>query len=367
MDAQPSQRFVSVDALRGFDMFWITGGSALITALAAVFGERVREPVARQLEHVSWEGFHFLDLVFPLFVFLAGMGTVFSLGRILEQEGRWAAWRRLLRRCIFIYLLGLFYYNGVAGGFDQVRLVGVLQRIAMSSFCAGICFMYLGKRGLGIVLAIILVGYYILLAFVPIPGETEVRFTVEQNWAVWIDQHYLVGRRWNGHWDPEGLLSGIPAVASCLLGVFAGLAMKDRELSHTTRLRNFLLWGAICLGVGYLWSLHFPIIKVLWTSSYVLWAGGWSFLLLALFYAVVDVLGFQIWARPLVWIGMNAITIYMATSIIDFHDLANRLVGGDIATWIGEPTNALVLHAVQMVLVLALARFLYKHKLFLRM
>lgn len=367
MDSQPSQRFVSVDALRGFDMFWITGGSALVVALAAVFGESVSEPVARQLEHVAWEGFQFLDLIFPLFVFLAGMSIVFSLGKIVEQQGRWAAWRRLLRRCILIYLLGLFYYDGMAQGFDQIRYVGVLQRIAISSFFAGICFIHLGKRGLCVVLATILVGYYILLAFIPIPGETEVSFGIDKNWAVWIDQHYLAGRRWFGHWDPEGLLSGIPAVASCLLGVFAGLAMKDTGLSNKARLSRFLLWGGLCLGIGALWSLHLPIIKVVWTSSYVLWAGGWSFLLLALFYAVVDLLGFQIWARPFVWIGTNAITIYMADCLIDFHDLAERLVGGDVAAWIGVPYNDLLLHAVQMTLVLALARFLYKHKLFLRM
>jgi predicted acyltransferase len=367
MDAQPSQRYVSVDALRGFDMFWITGGSALVTAAAGVFGEQVREPVARQMEHVVWEGFQFLDLIFPLFVFLAGMSTVFSLGKIVEQRGPWAAWRRLLRRCILIYLLGLFYYDGLAGGFDQIRYVGVLQRIAISSLFAGACFIHLGKRGLLTVLVSILVGYYILLAFIPIPGESEVAFTVDKNWAVWIDQHYLPGRRWNGHWDPEGLLSGIPAVASCLLGVFAGLAMKDANLSPRSRLNRFLLWGGLCLGLGALWSLHLPIIKVVWTSSYVLWAGGLSFLLLALFYAIVDMLHFQFWARPFIWIGMNAITIYMADCIIDFNELAQRLVGGDVAARLGEPYNALLLHAVQMALVLALARFLYRRKLFLRM
>ncbi|MHC5183516.1 MAG: acyltransferase family protein [Planctomycetota bacterium] len=364
---QAAKRFVSVDVLRGFDMFWIVGGAEFAQALAALFGQGVHHPVAMQMEHVPWDGFHFMDLIFPLFVFMAGMSTVFSLDKLLETKGKAAAWKRLLKRSILLYLCGLFYYNGMADGVDSIRYVGVLQRIAISSLFAGIGYIYCGKRGLLTILGAILAGYYILLAFVPIPGETDIFFTVEKNWAVWIDKHYLFGHRWNGDWDPEGLLSSIPAIASCLLGVLAGMMMKDKTLADIRRLKHFVVWGIGCLVVGYVWSFHFPIIKVLWTSSFVLWAAGWSFLLLALFYWLTDIKGWQKWASPFVWIGTNSITIYMVVSIVDFYGLANRLVGEDIATLIGETGTVFVSNTIQMLMVLLFVRFLYKKKIFLRL
>ena len=365
MDVQPNKRIVSVDVLRGFDMFWIIGGAGLVTSLTELFGGPAHEVISLHMDHVGWDGFHFMDLIFPLFVFLAGMSTVFSLGKLLETDSKWAAWKRLIKRCLLIYLMGLFYYGGLADGWEQIRFVGVLQRIAISSFFAGICFMYLGKRGLLITLAAILVGYYILSAFIPAPGQTQVGWSIEETWAFWVDKNFLIGR--SGDWDPEGLLSGIPAIASCLLGVLAGMMMKDKSLADGKRLKHFLVWGVGCLVLGYVWSFHFPIIKVLWTSTFVLWAAGWSFLLLALFYTLIDIMRWQKWAQPFIWIGMNSITIYMVTSIIDFHSLANRLVGKDATSLLGEPYANAARHIVQMLLVLLFLRTLYKKKIFLRL
>jgi predicted acyltransferase len=348
-------------------MFWIVGGAEFAQALAALLGQVVHHPVAVQMEHVPWEGFHFMDLIFPLFVFMAGMSTVFSLDRLLETKGKAAAWKRLLKRSILLYLCGLFYYNGMADGVDSIRYVGVLQRIGISSLFAGIGYIYCGKRALLMILGAILAGYYLLLAFVPIPGETEIFFTVEKNWAVWIDKHFLLGHRWNGDWDPEGLLSSIPAIASCLLGVLAGMMMKDKTLTEAGRLKQFTAWGIGCLVVGYVWSVHFPIIKMLWTSTYVLWAAGWSFLLLALFYWLTDIKGWQKWAQPFVWIGTNSITIYMTVSIVDFYGLANRLVGRDIAALIGETGADFISNTIRILMVLLFVRFLYNKKIFLRL
>ena len=367
MDSQVTKRFVSVDVLRGFDMFWIVGGSGFIVALTGLFGETIQHPFAVQMEHVPWDGFHFFDLVFPLFVFMAGMSNVFSLSKTLETQSRSAAWKRLLRRTILLYLCGLFYYGGMADGFDSIRYVGVLQRIAISSLFAGICYIYCGKKGLLTVLGIILAAYYILLAFVPIPGETEVFFTVEKNWPVWIDEHFLFGRKWNDHWDPEGLLSSIPAIGTCLLGVIAGIIIKDRSLTDIGRLKRFGLWGIGCLLAGFIWSLHFPIIKVLWTSTYVLWAAGWSFLLLALFYWLTDIKGWQKWALPFVWIGTNSITIYMTANFVNFYGLANRLIGKDLTDIIGQTTADFAIHAIQILMILVFVRFLHKKNIFLRL
>lgn len=365
MDAQPAKRFVSVDVLRGFDMFWIIGGASLVTSLTKLFGGPAHEVISLHMDHVDWDGFHFMDLIFPLFVFLAGMSTVFSLGKILDVQGKWAAWKRLIKRCLLIYLMGLFYYGGLADGWEQMRFVGVLQRIAISSFFAGICFMYLGKRGLLITLAAILVGYYILSVFIPAPGQTQVGCSLEETWAFWVDKNFLIGR--SGDWDPEGLLSGIPAIASGLLGVLAGMMMKDESLAHGKRLKHLLVWGVGCLVLGYVWSFHFPIIKVLWTSTFVLWAAGWSFLLLALFYWITDMIGWQKWAQPFIWIGMNSLTIYMTVAFVNFHGLANRLIGKDITGLIGDPWADFVRRAVQMALIFLFLRYLYKKKIFLRM
>jgi len=367
MDSQTSKRFVSVDVLRGFDMFWIVGGAGFVTSISGLLGETIHTSVAEQMEHVGWAGFHLMDLVFPMFVFLAGMSNVFSLGKLLETQGKWPAWKRLLKRSVLLYLLGLFYYNGMAEGLEQVRFVGVLQRIAISSLFAGICYIHFNRKGLMAIMGGILLGYYLFMAFVPIPGLGEVSLGEDMNWGRWIDQRYLFGRRWNGDWDPEGLISGFPAVASCLLGVLAGIMIKDKSLTDMGRLKRFLTWGLGCLVVGYVWSYHFPIIKVLWTSSFVLWAAGWSFLLLAFFYWLTDIKGWQKWAQPFIWIGMNSITIYMTVSLVSFYDLADRLIGKDVTNLIGESYASCAQHTIEMLFVLLFVRFLHKKKIFLRL
>ncbi|MSU35025.1 MAG: DUF5009 domain-containing protein [Pedosphaera sp.] len=382
-----SARLMSIDALRGFDMFWIMGADSLGQALAKlVGGAGLMHHLAEQLDHVPWKGFRFYDLIFPLFVFVAGVSSVFSLTKAMESGGPDAALVRVLKRTLLLYVLGLFYYGGFAGKLldsgeftgkiSDIRLMGVLQRIAIASGAAGVLFIYCRPRTLFFWLMAILGGYWALMAFVPVPGVgassfIEGKIVEGKNLANWIDAHYLWGRLWDGDHDPEGLLSNLPAIGTCLLGVLAGIWLKSEKAKPERKAAMLAVAGVSCLFLGFVWGLQFPIIKKLWTSSYVLVAGGWSLLLLAGFYQLVDVWGWRRWCRPFVWVGMNAITVYLASNLVDFDKLAERFAGGDIKRILDRTVangfGGLVLSLTSILLGMLLARALYQRKVFIRL
>ena len=361
-----SGRIVSVDALRGFDMFWIVGGSGFMVALFKLFHPNVQEIILPQLDHAQWEGFTFYDLIFPLFVFLVGMSTVFSLRKLIEREGKWAAHKRLFRRSILLLLMGILYYGGLLNKWPEIRLLGVLQRIALCYFFTGLVFIHFRLRGMIITCLALLVGYWALLSFVPVPGLGEVSFAEGKNWANYVDQHYLIGKRWDGDWDPEGLLSTLPAIGSCLIGVFAALLIKHDSIDAQKKVLYLLGGGVAGVIIGYLWGLQFPVIKKIWTSSYVLVSGGYSCVLLGIFYQIIDIWKFKKWTPFFVWTGTNAITIYMARNIINFNRLAGRFVGGDVLMLLGDEYGHLLQALFSLGLTLLLVRFLYKKGIFLR-
>lgn len=368
--APKAQRLVSLDALRGFDMFWIIGGEEIFHALnAATSGAKFHEPfrfMAWQLTHKDWAGFGFYDLIFPMFVFMVGASLVFSLTKIMATHGRGAALRRVIIRGVVLYLLGLVYYGGLSKTYHDVRLMGVLQRIALAYLFSGILFCFLRARGLAIVTISLLIVYWGLLTFVRAPGESHVSFAEGHNLTNWIDAHYLPGFKWDGDHDPEGLLSTIPAVASCLLGVFAGLLLKDGKIAPFAKALWLIGLGTIAVALGFLWGLQFPVIKKLWTSSFVLVAGGYSSILLGLFYLVIDVWKVRLWAMPFVWIGMNAITLYFVHHLFNFEGFAGRFVGGQFGQHAFGPYAPVATAVLAMFFVFLLARFLYKRQIFLR-
>lgn len=360
-----SPRLLSLDALRGFDMFWIVGAEELVRGLEKIGTNGPLKLLADQLGHKAWDGFHFEDLIFPLFVFIVGVSLVFSLSRNLEQGGRGAALVRIARRAAVLYILGILYYGGFSTPVEKIRLLGVLQRIALCYLFAGLLFCYLKPRGLLIACIGILVGYWALMSFVPVPGHGTRNFAEGANLANYIDKQYLPLRKWDGDHDPEGLLSTVPAVASCLLGVLAGLVLRNASMPDGKKVGRLVVAGLGCLAAGWLWHLNFPVIKKLWTSSFVLVAGGYSFLLLALFYQVIDVWKFQKWAQPFVWIGVNPITIYFGGRFIDFEGLAKLFVGGPVGAALGN-YGELVLALTTLGFGFLFLRFLYQRKIFLR-
>lgn len=367
------QRLTSLDALRGFDMFWIVAGEILVLALyhlreaSALQGiSGFLEVLHTQMTHVDWEGFHFYDLIFPLFVFITGVSAVFSLTKAITEKGKNAAIRKVIVRGIVLYLLGVFYYAGMEEVGDQLRYVGVLQRIAISYLFGGLLFCLLNARGLLFSLVGILVGYWLAMSFIPVPGGEAGVMEEGANLANWVDQAILPGYKWDGDHDPEGILSSIPAIATMILGLLSGMILRDDSLSGGKKFFILILKGGLLIGLGYLWALHFPIIKKLWTSSYVLVAGGYSCLLLAFFYLVIDVWKWSKWAAPFLWIGANPITIYMLSgNIVSFDALANRIVKGPIRESLGSYAE-LVVAILVIAMILTLMRFLYRRKIFIR-
>jgi predicted acyltransferase len=365
--AAKSTRLMSLDALRGFDMFWIVGADALVEALRKLSGSRVIQGVAGQLEHVGWAGFHFEDLILPMFVFIVGVSLVFSLTRTIEREGRSGAVARIVRRAVLMYLLGVFYYGGLSTPFREIRLLGVLQRIAIAYLFAGLIFCFFKPRGRIIWCVGLLVGYWLVMTFVPVPGGTAGNFAEGQNLANWVDKQYLPLRKWDGDHDPEGLLSTLPAIATCLLGVFAGVLLRDAKRSDWTKVCYLAAAGLALVALGWLWNFQFPVIKKIWTSSFVLVAGGYSCLLLAAFHLVIESWGWRGWAQPFVWIGMNPITIYMIHNLVDVGQIAQRFAGGDLSKLCLGRYGDLAVALVEMAITFGICRFMYQRKIFLRL
>lgn len=363
--APVTQRLLSLDALRGFDMFWIVGAEELVRGLEKITTNGPLAVLADQLRHKAWAGFHFEDLIFPLFVFIVGVSLVFSLTKALEKAGRRAAIIRIVRRFVMLYLLGILYYGGLSTPFEKIRLLGVLQRLALCYLFASLLFIYLKPKALVGVCVGLLVGYWALLSFVPVPGHGAGNFAEGANLTNYVDQQWLPLRKWDGDHDPEGLLSTLPAIATCLLGVFAGLLLQNTAVPDRKKVGYLVAGGLACLAVGWLWHLNFPVIKKIWSSSFVLVAGGYSCLLLAAFYQVIDVWKFQKWAMPFVWIGVNPITIYFGGRFIDFEALAKLFVGGPVGTACGR-YGELLLAVTTLFFGFWFLRFLYQRKIFLR-
>jgi len=418
-----SQRLMSVDALRGFDMFWIIGANSLVYALSRLSQTRPITFLAKQLEHASWRGFHFYDLIFPLFVFLVGVSLVFSLTKTIERTGRAEALKRVFRRSVLLFAIGIFYSGGFTNPWPDIRLMGVLNRIALAYFFASLLFCFFKPRALVAICVGILAGYWALMTFVPIrdiqltksnlarlaentgddktaelfrdsPNPSAVKdspawaaaekmfyattnrvtgkFDQGLNLADHIDFEYLPGRKHDTFFDPEGYLSTLPAVVTCLLGVFAGLLLRNQGLPDKQKVIWLICFGIAGAALGWLWDFQFPVIKKVWTSSYVLVAGGYSAILLGVFYLIVDVWKARAWCQPFVWIGMNAITIYLASNILDhFSRIAARFVGGDVKLFFDEHVakgcGDMVIAIVGLLLAFWLVHFLYKRKIFLRL
>jgi predicted acyltransferase len=395
-------RLMSLDALRGFDMFWILGADSFVYALHETSQTAPTRFLATQLDHAEWAGFHFYDLIFPLFVFMMGVSTVFSLTKIMEREGRAAAVKRVLKRGALLFIVALIYSGGFTNPWPDMRLMGVLNRIAICYTAGGLLFIFLKPRSIAVIAGVLLLGYWALLERVPFPdvrpvpgGDAvitkEAGFTnaMQLNMAStiflrgsyiqgvnltdYLDQKYLPGRKYDGTYDPEGLLSNLPAIVSGLLGIFAGLLLRNKSVSDNRKVYWLLGAGAASAALGWMWGIEFPVIKKIWTSSYVLVAGGYSAMLLGAFYWMVDIKKWRAWCQPFVWIGMNPITLYLASNFmggLGFEKLARRVAGGPVKHFFDSRVAAgfgdMVIAAIAVVLFLYFARFLYRRKIFLR-
>jgi predicted acyltransferase len=222
-------------------------------------------------------------------------------------------------------------------------------------------------RGLAAIFAAILVSYWALLTFVPPPDQPAPTFEIGKTWPNYIDIHYLPeGNGGRQGWSNEGYLSTVPAVATCLLGVFVGTMLKNRSIPDNQRVAWLLVGGVVMVTLGYLWGIQFPVIKRIWTSSYVLVAGGYSCLLLGLFYLLIDIRGYRNWATPFIWIGSNAITAYLICGAFPWG-WALRPLESRLEPRLGEHVYGVIHWSIITVAVLVVINALYRRKWFLRL
>ena len=411
-------------------MFWILGADSFVYALGELGKNPATQFLAAQLDHAEWAGFRFYDLIFPLFIFIMGVSTVFSLTKIIEREGKAAAVKRVLIRGALLFVVALIYSGGFTNPWPDMRLMGVLNRIALCYTVGGLLFIFCNVRALAAATAAMLLGYWAIMAWTPMrdihlekselaafaknSGDEKlakqfeaagppsaINPSAKTNSPVWtataqmylattnhvvgkyepgynvanhFDFRHLPGRKYDLFWDPEGFLSTLPACVTGLLGIFAGLFLRLKNLPDTKKVFWLIGAGAVSATLGWLWGIEFPVIKKIWTSSYVLVAGGYSAMLLGLFYWIVDVKQWSWWCQPFIWIGMNPITLYLTSNFLGglgFEKLARRLTGGPVKmffdTHVTPGFGELVGSLVGVLLFVWFARFLYQRKIFLRL
>jgi predicted acyltransferase len=369
--APKSERLLSLDALRGFDLFWIVGGHGVLLALYKLTEWGWLGAIDAQLKHVEWHGFQAYDLIFPLFLFMAGVSTPYSLTRRLTEGARAEVCRKVVQRGLILVLLGIIYNNGLQWkGLENMRFGSVLGRIGLAGMFAQLIFVFnfTSPRRLWAWLAGVLLGYWGIMSFGHAPGFAAGDLTMEGNFASYVDRLLLPGKLHKGVHDPEGLLAILPAIGNALLGILAGLWLRRsaQEVSGDRKAAGLAVAGLALLAVGGLWSFVFPLNKNLWTSSFVLWTCGWGSLLLALFYWTIDVRG---WARGFgaffAVIGMNSVLIYMSSKFLNFDFTAQALYGG-LARAFPPAVAPLVLVAGAFAVKWALFWFLKRQQIFLR-
>jgi predicted acyltransferase len=359
-------RLQSIDALRGFDMFWIMGAEGIIHTLKDATGWGWAVWMSTQLDHVQWNGFRAYDLIFPLFLFLSGATMPFSLARQLEKgiPKKQIYWH-VVKRGLILVLLGCIYNGLLQFDFEHQRYASVLAQIGIAYVLAAFIFLNTKWKGqvawvVGIVLA-----YWAAMKLIPVPGFGPGVLTREGSLVTYLDQMFLPGRFHEEIFDPEGLLVKIPATATALLGALTGTWLKKKDIGEYRKVGYMAAASIVFFILAYLIGLSFPINKKLWSSSFVFQTAACSVGLMAIFYLIIDVWQFRRWAFFFIVIGMNPITIYMVTGIIDFWHASEYFLGG-FAKWSGEGWSNVILVTGMVGIEWLFLYFLYKKKIFLK-
>ena len=366
-----SERLVSLDAFRGLTIAF------MILVNTPGDGRHVYWP----LEHSEWHGWTPTDVVFPSFLWIAGIAITLSLGRRLARgESRSHLLRKAAVRAAILFVLGVLIYVYPAFDLHTERILGVLQRIAICYLASAAIFLYTRVRGQIVWIVSLMAVYWLLMAFAPVPGYGHGRLDVAGNFAHYVDRLVLGSHNYRSTktWDPEGIVSTLPAIATCLLGVLGGHLLAARR-SIARRSQWMAGLGALLLAAGLVCNLWLPINKKIWTDSFTLFMAGLDFVLFAGFLWLMDGLGWRRAARPLVIMGMNAILVYLASEFVEealswIHwsaaggtvTLKRWLFQQGFAGW-ASPYNASLAYAIAYVLAMYLfAWFLYRRRWFVR-
>lgn len=331
-----TDRLLSLDTLRGFDMMFIMGVAGLVMNLCALCPCAFTDAVARQMVHVEWNGLAHHDTIFPLFLFIAGISFPFSLAK---QRGAGMTttriYAKIARRTAMLVLLGLVCNGLFKLDFATLRCASVLARIGIAWGISAVLFVNFGVRARASIAVVILLGYWAVTALFVAPDAPAGAdcFSKDGCIAGYIDRLYLPGRLIYGNFDPEGLLSTLPAVVTAMLGMFAGefVRMPESRISGGRKAAYMAAAAVVMALVAAGWNEVLPVNKKLWSSSFVLAVGAYSLGMFALFYYIIDVRGYRRWTLFFRVIGLNSITIYMAQRIIDFRKASEFFTGGLVA------------------------------------
>jgi predicted acyltransferase len=339
MKPQPTERLGSLDVLRGFDLFCLVFFQPVFMALARVMDVPWLNAITTQFEHVQWEGFAFWDIIMPLFMFMAGASMPFAFAKYLNNGGKVSLYKRILKRVVLLWIFGMMCQgNLLALDPDKIYFYSnTLQAIAMGYLISAILLLNFKLRGQLIITSGLLVTYWLLLTFVRADGFGGGNFTPDQNLAEYIDR-IVLGRFRDravvtetgldfGNYRYTWILSSLNFGVTVMTGVFAGHIMKS-GLPKLKKLQWLVIGGVAMMVAGQIWGLHMPVIKKIWTSSMTLYSSGICFLLMALFYYLID---YRNYGKYLNWLkiyGMNSILAYMLYSILKLDGVSRSLLFG---------------------------------------
>jgi predicted acyltransferase len=363
---QTNQRLDSLDVFRGMT----------VAAMILVNNPGSWNHIYSPLEHAPWNGCTPTDLIFPFFLFIVGVSIHFGykekVGFGLTQK----VLLKIIKRTLIIFSLGVFLSLYPRFDFSVVRIPGVLQRISIVFFCSSILYLTTSWLTLIRAAAFILVAYYILMNFVPVPGVGAPNLEPETNLGAWLDRTLLSGHLWvqSKTWDPEGLLSTMPAIATGIIGMLIGKLITQIK-KPAQRVSWMFFIGAILILIGLGWGIIFPINKSLWTSSYVLYTAGIAIQFFAACYWLIDVHGIKRWSKLFTFYGMNALFVFVASGLL-VKTLSRIKVGEDsvlsfiykagFESWL-MPINASLLYAISLVALFGLLLWwMYSRKIFIK-
>lgn len=381
MESKP-QRLLSLDFFRG-----LTVAAMILVNNPGSWGH-----IYAPLEHAEWNGCTPTDLVFPFFLFIVGVSIAYAMGsKKADPSSHNKTILKALKRGLILFGLGLIlaFFPRNFKDFDfvaaikHVRIPGVLQRIGVVFFISSILFLKLSEKNIFRAMIIILLAYWALMTFVPVPGLGYANLEKETNLGAWLDRSILTeAHLWKSAvtWDPEGILSTLPAIGTCLFGILVGIYLKKKEIDAATKIAWLFSVGAIAIIAGLLWDLQFPINKALWTSSYVLYTGGLATVVLALSYWIIDVNHYNRFTKPFVVYGVNAITVFFVSGLMPrlVNMIKVKLPNGDevgALTWFYQsffppyfsPINASLAYAIVFVLFFyVILWFMYKKNIIIK-
>lgn len=363
----PRGRLLSLDAFRGL----------AIAGMILVNNPGSWAHVYPPLRHAEWHGWTPTDLIFPFFLYIVGVAIPFSFGkRLAAGDSRRELLRHVVRRSLILFGLGLFMAAFPRFELTNLRIMGVLQRIGVVYLVAASLYLFLGRRGRGMVLLALLLGYWALLTLVPVPGYGPGDLSPEGNLGAFLDRLILGDHLWREMWDPEGLLSPLPAVGTTLLGIFTGEWLRS-PASLDRKWKGMVGAGVLLLALGLLWGQVFPINKGLWTSSYVLFTAGMGAVSLGIVFWAMEVREWTAWARPLVIYGMNAIAVFVLSGLLARLMGIIRVGRADVSlkgwiyenlfvSWLGEMNGSLGFALTYILFWLALMWILYRRRIFIK-